>query len=311
MTTTAPLAPTPAVTVAAPSTNAATLNQIISESDKNQEKLGAWLPKLGPELAKILPRGYSAERMVKLALAEAQKTADITLCTKESVALSLMRIAQWNLDVGVSAYLVPFNVNIAKRGEADRWIKVCTAVPDYRGLIQMAKQAGVVRDIFAREVWAGDEFDYAYGTERFVKHKPTEDPTKRGALRGAWLEIRLPFDGLSKNSWTFDFMPIADIEAIRAKSKSWGPEKKRYCEPWYARKSAVRHFLNQQPKMGTVLDEALADPDSDAEALERAIEESERLRGSAPRPVTAGAPPERSEAEDCEMDRELAEQSRG
>ena len=43
-------------------------------------------------------------------------------------------------------------------------------------------------------------------------------------------------------------LTLEEIEAVRAKSKSWGPSKVRECPDWYALKTCVRRLVKLLPK---------------------------------------------------------------
>jgi len=80
---------------------------------------------------------------------------------------------------------------------------------------------------------------------------------------GAYTIITLRF-----GAKTWHYMPIGDIELIRAKSKSWGPKYIKDCPPWYAMKTVARSWLNRQPKSGAIADALKHDDVPDGEAVD-------------------------------------------
>ena len=50
----------------------------------------------------------------------------------------------------------------------------------YRGLIDLARRTGEITSVYAHEVYEGDEFEYSYGLDKDLKHKPIgeEDESK-------------------------------------------------------------------------------------------------------------------------------------
>ena len=109
---------------------------------------------------------------------------------------------------------------------------------------------------------------------------------------------------------------VADIERIRAKSRSWGPKQIRDCPPWYAKKTVVRDWLNRQPKVGA-LAEALAHDDvPEGEAVDVATgelltptPEHKQLVAASMQEPPPPPPAPMIDDEDLELDRELAGQS--
>lgn len=192
------------------------------------------------ELQPLCGKGFGTDRILAGTIAAAVTTPAIFECSKQSIYLSLLKVARWGLDVGEGVYLVPYK-------------GTCTAVPSYTGLIALARRQKLVRHIEAYPVYAGDEFDYAYGSPGHITHRPGA-VERRGKLIAAYAIIILP-GGIER----WHVMPIEDIEAIRSKSQQWSRAKIGDCPPWYAQKTVVRNYLNKQPKSGALADALGAD----------------------------------------------------
>jgi recombination protein RecT len=217
-----------------------------------EEKLQAFIAKLEPAIAKVLPKHFTVERVVTAALMAATRTPEINECTKESIALAIMKCARLGLDIGEDIHLVPVN---NKKG--DGWVKTCEAWPDYKGLMRLAMQGNLVRDMVPYVVYQGDHFEVEQGLNERLLHRPCA-ADKRGKMLGAYVIITKRY-GIR----TFHWMPIEDIEAIRAKSKQWSPAKAgASCPPWYAMKTVLKAWLNRQPKT-VKLNEALERDDTE------------------------------------------------
>ena len=195
----------------------------------------------------LLPEGVAFSRLIAQVRVEVTKNPKILECTQLSVVESICRVQQWGLQIGVSAYLVPYG-------------KTCTPVADYKGLASLMVESRAVRAVQARTVFANEAFEYEYGLEERLVHRPIHDPTKRGAILGAYCILRLP-----GGRDVFEFMSIEDIEVIRKGSKQWGPDKVAMCPPWYAKKTVIRQVSKLVPKnprferVLSVIDEELAD----------------------------------------------------
>jgi recombination protein RecT len=57
------------------------------------------------------------------------------------------------------AYLVPYK-------------ETCQLIPGYQGLMKLARNSGLVEDIYAHEVRAKDRFEMTLGLERDLIHEP-------------------------------------------------------------------------------------------------------------------------------------------
>lgn len=177
-----------------------------------------------PSYKNLLPKGYAPDRLITGAMVAMTLEPKILECSPISIATSLARIAQWGLDVGDTAHLVPFG-------------KTCTPVADYKGVVLQMLRGGA-RKVEAHEVREGDVFRYEYGTEPKLVHEPkgsTAPITHAYAI--AWMR---------SGAVVFEVMTIEEIEAIRkAKSQSWknGPMPK-----WYARKTVVKQLSKYNEK---------------------------------------------------------------
>lgn len=188
-----------------------------------------------------------------------------------------------------SAYLVPrFNKN-TRRTEA-------YFQAGYRGLVELAIRSGHVSRVESRVVYAGDEFDMAFGTTPTIHHKPTLDDSERGPVIGVYA-VGFMRDGGRLVEW----MTVAQIEAVRrrAPASDSGPWVTDYEE--MARKTVVRRLCKSLP-MSVEVQRAIALDDSalDADAPEQPVAEqaesrtlADRIRKAkavSPEPVEAPEP---------------------
>lgn len=150
-----------------------------------------------------------------------------------------MTSAQLGLEPGPlgEAYLVPYGDQV-------------TFIPGYRGLIKLAWNSGQLRTIAARVVHENDEFSYAYGLHPDLVHKPGRGD--RGGITDVYAAATL-LDGGAE----FEVMSVAEVEAIRARSRAG--KKGPWVTDWEAmsRKTCVRQLAKWLP-MATTLNRALA-----------------------------------------------------
>lgn len=203
-------------------------------------------PEATARIAPFLPKGVDIERIIAAAQLAVMQVPQLAECDPKSIVLSCAKIAQWGLDIGTTAHLVPFG-------------KTCTPVPDYRGLVEMVVRSGAARGVEARLVREGDRFEYNYGTSLYINHTPLAKSSAK--ITHAYAIVRLKFQ-------TFDFVVLDrdEIEAVRAKSKQWARGTLED-HPWYAKKTAVRRVVNLIPKNA-----ALATLLSDVETTTREVE---------------------------------------
>lgn len=176
----------------------------------------------------FLPQGINIERVaasVMLAVRN-DESGKLGKCTPESLVLGAARIQQWHLELGVTAHLIPF-------GEK------AVPVADYKGLCELMIASKAVRYVEAREVREGDDFDFAFGLEPFLRHKPISK--NRAAITHVYCIIHLPFGRKA-----FEVMSAAAVDAIRqqySKQHKEGP-----LTAWYAKKTIIRQTAKLLPK---------------------------------------------------------------
>jgi len=117
-------------------------------------------------VAKALPAGMDAERFVRMVLTEVRRTPKLAQCDPATLLGAMMLSAQTGLEPGGplgQAFLIP-------RWSGKRKVMECQFQIGYKGYVQLAARSGVT--IVARTVRDGDEFDWCYGTDEFVRHRP-------------------------------------------------------------------------------------------------------------------------------------------
>jgi len=104
----------------------------------------------------------SAEAYVRAAVSLVKQTPKLAQCDPMTILGGLMTASQLGLELGPlgHAYLVPYG-NKAQ------------LIIGYRGLLDLAWRSGKLTSIEAHEVYENDEFEFAYGLESTLVHKPT------------------------------------------------------------------------------------------------------------------------------------------
>jgi len=204
------------------------------------------LERMKPEIAKVLPKHITPERMLALATLAAIKTPKLKECQILSLASAILNASRLGLEIGQHAHLVPFRnskLNITE----------CVMIPDYRGLIALAVRSSHVKHIDARAVHVGDEFDYQLGTQPLIRHKPKLDLARSEKTIVAFYAVAHLADG----AVGFEVMSKAEVDAVRERSraKSDGPWVTDY--EAMGKKTVVKRlakFLPQTPEMAAAVE---------------------------------------------------------
>jgi len=171
-------------------------------------------------LGEALPSHMNAERLCRIALTTLRLNPELYKCTPESFLGALFQSAQLGLEPNIEgqAYIIPFNNNRKIDG---KWItkKEAQFQIGYKGYVDLfyRHQAAVSLDM--QKVHAEDSFDYQYGTESFIKHKPVNKD--RGEVVGYYAIAKL-----SHGAMPFKYMPKDEcLEHARKHSKCWVDKK--------------------------------------------------------------------------------------
>src|SRR5690606_27429219 len=108
----------------------------------------------------------------------------------------------------------------------DRWVKQCQLVIGYRGLAKLARQSGEIKRIEAEVVYEKDKFVYRKGSTFELDYYPCLE-ADRGAAVGAYALVQFKDGGIQA-----EFMPVSEIEKIRARSKAAWDRNGNPVGPW-------------------------------------------------------------------------------
>lgn len=180
------------------------------------------------ELATALPSHLSAERLVRIALTSIRLNPELAKCTQESFLGSLFVLAQIGIEpIAGRAYLLPFN-NSRKDGASWKTIKEVQAVIGYKGLIELFYRNKAALSIDAQAVHHGDDFDYEYGTDARLKHKPAM--SNRGEVIGYYAVAKM-----AGGASVFKYMSKEEcLEHGRKHSKTFSTKSNSFPDysPW-------------------------------------------------------------------------------
>lgn len=207
-------------------------SRVAQRGSEQPQTLAQLIEKMKPELGRALPRHMDPDRLARIALTVLRQTPKLQECNPQSFLGALMTSAQLGLEPGPlgEAYLVPFGREV-------------TFIPGYRGLVKLAWQSGQLDSIAAHVVHESDEFDFAYGLEPTLVHKPSLGiASSKGRVIAAYAVATFKHGGNA-----FEIMSYDDIEAIRRRSKT--PNNGPWKTDWeaMARKTVVKQLAKWLP----------------------------------------------------------------
>ncbi|CAJ7848607.1 RecT protein [Burkholderia pseudomallei] len=200
-------------------------------------------------LAAVLPRHVSPDRMLKIALGALRTTPKLMECTVESLMGAVVQCSQLGLEPNTPlghAYLIPFE---KKRKVGNEWVtdKVETQIViGYKGLIDLARRSGQVVSIAAHAVHEHDHFDYAFGLDEKLEHKPAM--STRGRVIAFYAVAKLVGGGHA-----FEVMSAEQVNEIRDASQNYKFARDKSKTVWgqhyeeMGRKTVLRRLFKYLP----------------------------------------------------------------
>ena len=193
------------------------------------------------QIANALPQGnLSAKRYISACLTALAVQPKLMQCKPSSVLKSMMESARYGLEPNSplsEAALIPFG-------------QECTFLIEYRGMMKLAWNTGLIKSLDYDKVCEGDEFDYSKSSDGLLFfHRPSLSASRgEGSIYYAYAELK-------HGGTAFQVMTRDDIVA-HAKQFSRGYSSKS--SPWQtdfdamAYKTVIRQLCDKKlPKSTT------------------------------------------------------------
>lgn len=192
---------------------------------------------LEPEIRRALPAVLTPKRFTRMALSAINNTPELANCTPMSFIAALMNAAQLGVEPNTplgQAYLIPYK----NKGTME-----CQFQLGYKGLIDLAYRTGQIQIIQAQVVREFDFFEYQYGLDSRLVHKPGEG--ERGEVTYIYGLFKL-----SNGGYGFEVSNKAEMDAFAARySKSFGSKYSPWTEDYesMAKKTVIKRALKYAP----------------------------------------------------------------
>lgn len=182
------------------------------------------LDRYNAELEKSLPNVINVDRFKQVALITITKKPHLFNCTKASVIGVIMTAASLGLyiddDLGECFIDQVYN-DLTKKYEAQ-------IIIGYQGLCVLAMRSGFVDYMQPRYVCDGDEFEYEYGLDDVLRHKPTAADRSNDKITHFYVVVKL-----KTGSKIFNVMTRKEVEDVRDGSKFYKTAAKKEDTVWH------------------------------------------------------------------------------
>ena len=204
-------------------------NTSMAKTSKNTQ-MKDYIKSYEKEIAKALPSVITPERFARMATTAVTQNPALSTCTPQSFIGAMLTAAQLGLEPNTplgQAYLIPYGSN-------------CQFQLGYRGLIELAHRSGDIKSIEAHVVYANDDFDFEFGLEPKLQHKPAKKD--RGDATWVYAVYHT-----KDNGYGFEVMSVEDINRHRSRYS------KAKNSPWdtawdeMAKKTVIKKVLKYAP----------------------------------------------------------------
>jgi len=188
-----------------------TVSQSSITNKSNKGTIAHLLESQKKQIALALPKHLTPDRLMRVALTALSKNPKLLECSPTSLLGSVIQSAQLGLEPDGAlgeAYLIPFTKNF--KDEKGNWQRKmeCQFMPGYRGIAKLVRNSGDVISVSAKDVCENDLFEFEYGSNEKLIHKPAMKD--RGTVIYFYAYARLKDGGFQ-----FEIMSKEEVDLIK------------------------------------------------------------------------------------------------
>lgn len=242
-------------------------SQAIAKRDADQVNLASLVQQMRPEIQRALPKHMDGDRMARLALTALRQTPKLAQTDQASFLGALLTAAALGLEPNVNgeAYLVPYG-------------KECQLIIGYQGMAKLFWQHPLARHLDAQAVHENDDFDYAYGLDPHLTHKPALGD--RGKVIAYYAAAQL-----ATGAKSFVVLSTDQVKALRG-GKVGSSGNIADPEHWMERKTALRQLVKLLPRSTQMNHALVADERTGRDLASSKVPEAITEGGAAVDPAT-------------------------
>lgn len=242
--------------------------KVLSPEKQKYNRISDMLKSMREQIKQAIPKHITPDRISRIALTNIRMNSKLLECSELSLLGAVLQSAQLGLEPSNQtgkAYLIPFN----NKGKMEVQFQI-----GYKGLIELFYRSEQSLNIDAHEVYENDEFEFEYGLDSKLKHKPTL--MDRGDVIAYYAVARM-----KNGAYGFVVMSRKDIEIHAAKySQAY---KKGWMSSWktnfdeMAKKTVIKKLTKYLP-LSTEIQRAIAQDETIKEfKKETPIEETKDI----------------------------------
>lgn len=189
----------------------------------------------------VMPKHIPLQYFGRVILTEFRRTPKLLICSKASLLGAMMSCAETGLLPGPYnySYIIPYFNKHTGQYEAQFQF-------GYQGLVQLTRNTGEIKVVFAEVVYKGDEFSYKYGTNKYLDHIPK--PGRSSQKNAKMIHVYAIAEDIhgNKHFTVLDFDDVMKIKAsAKASTDKYSPWVQWESEMW--KKSGLKRLTKFLP----------------------------------------------------------------
>lgn len=233
-------------------------NKAVTTHNKNGDTILDLIKKSEPQFKMALGKAIDPERFTRIALTIVRQNPKLMQCSSMSLLGALMQSAQLGLEPNIlgQSYIIPYN----NKGRMEAQFQI-----GYKGLLKLFYNSENALSIQAQEVYENDDFEFEYGLNPKLFHKPALE--NRGNVIAYYAVAKL-----KNGAEGFAVMSKADLEKFSKQYSESLKGKYPQLSPWttefdeMAKKTVIKKVLKYMPlstERFINMDETIKNFDSD------------------------------------------------
>lgn len=208
----------------------------VAKTDK-VPTMADYVKAMEPQIAKALPSVITPERFTRMVFTAISSDSKLQSCTPKSFLGAMMAAAQLGVEPNTplgQAYILPY----MNKGTLEAQFQL-----GYKGLIDLAYRSGEVEVVQAHIVYANDTFEYCYGLNPTLMHKPAKKD--RGEAVAVYAMFKTKAGGFGFEVMSMDDVKVHAMRYSKSYNTSFSPWKSNFEE--MAKKTVLKKTLKYAP----------------------------------------------------------------
>lgn len=189
--------------------------------DRTQQ-LNTLLNQYEEQITNVLPNGFSFQKVKQTYINSLMLNPNLIQCDKKSIIMCLMTVLQMGLSPDTNLGHAFFDASF----DENTRVWNCNVIIGYKGLLKLAYQSSLVKNVTCKAVYEGDNFSYSYGLVPELSHRRSE------GLKQKTITHFYAIVYLNSGGYIYEVMELSEVLEIRNNTKSYQQAEDKTATFW-------------------------------------------------------------------------------